>query len=140
MTIKELSQLYYLNREIKREQCRLTELRTAATSTTARISGLPGICSISDKTAIAAMIADTETVIRAKMELAVVEYNRLNRYIASIPDSFTRQIIRLRFVDGLTWRQVAQNIGGNNTEDGVKKACYRFLAKNQSCPKCPEDI
>lgn len=140
MTIKELSQLYYLDREIKREQCRLTELRTAATSTTARIFGLPGICSISDKTAIAAMIADTETVIRAKMELAVVEYNRLNRYIASIPDSFTRQIIRLRFVDGLTWRQVAQNIGGNNTEDGVKKACYRFLAKNQSCPKCPEDI
>lgn len=140
MTIKELSQLYYLNREIEREQCRLAELRTAATSTTARISGLPGLCSISDKTAIAAMIADAETVIRAKMELAVVEYNRLNRYIASIPDSFTRQIIRLRFVDGLTWREVAQNVGGNNTEDGVKKVCYRFVAKNQSCPKCPDDM
>lgn len=130
MTIKELSQLYYLNREIQQEQQRLAELQAVATNTTARISGLPGICSISDKTAIAAMIADTETVIRAKMELAVVEYNRLNRYIASIPDSFTRQIIRLRFVDGLTWRQVAQNVGGNNTEDGVRKTVNRFLSKN----------
>lgn len=130
MTIKELSQLYYLNREIEREQCRLVELQTAATSTTARISGLPGIGGISDKTAIAAMIADTEAVIRAKTELAVVEYNRLNRYIASIPDSFMRQIISLRFVNGLTWRQVAQNIGGDNTEDGVRKAVNRFLSKS----------
>lgn len=130
MTIKELSQLYYLNREIEEEQSKLAELRTAATSTTARITGLPSIGSISDKTAIAAAIADAETIIRAKMELAVVEYNRLNRYIASIPDSFMRQIVRLRFVDGLTWRQVAQNIGGNNTEDGVRKAVNRFLSKS----------
>lgn len=129
MTIKELSQLYYLNREIQQEQQKLAELRAAATNTTARISGLPGVGSISDKTAIAVTIADTEAVIRAKTELAVVEYNRLNRYIASIPDSFMRQIISLRFVDGLTWYQVSRKVGGNNTEDGVKKACYRFLSR-----------
>lgn len=140
MTIKELSQLYYLNQEIQQEQQKLAELRAAATSTTARISGLPGVGSISDKTAIAAMIADAEAVIRAKTELAVVEYNRLNRYIASISDSFMRQIISLRFINGLTWRQVAQSVGGNNTEDGVKKACYRFVAKTKSCPECPEHM
>ena len=62
MTIKELSQLYYLNREIQQEQQKLAELRAAATNTTARISGLPGVGSISDKTAIAATIQPPESL------------------------------------------------------------------------------
>ena len=39
MTIKELSQLYHLNQEIKQEKYRLQELEAAATGTAAKISG-----------------------------------------------------------------------------------------------------
>lgn len=127
MTIQELSQLFWLKREIEREYERLTQLEEAATATTPQWSGLPAAGLVADKTAIAAQIADARTVIKAKLELAVVEYNRLNRYIASIDDSLIRQIIALRFVDGLSWRQVAFRIGGGNTEDSVKKACYRYI-------------
>lgn len=130
MTKKELSQLYWLKREIEQERRRLEELRAAATDTSARISGLPGVGCISDKTAIAASIADTEAIIRAKTELAVVEYNRLNRYIAQIPDSLVRQAISLRFVDGLSWWDVADKMGGNNTADGVRKMVDRFVKQN----------
>lgn len=128
MTKKELSQLYYLNREIEQEQRRLEQLWAAATDTAVKPSGLPFVSSMSDKTAIAAEIADSEAVIEAKQQLAIVEYRRINQYIAAIEDSYIRQIIALRFVDGLTWFQVAQHIGGGNTSDSVRMALNRFLS------------
>ncbi len=41
MTKKELSQLYYLKKEIKEQQRRIAELEVAATKCTANISGMP---------------------------------------------------------------------------------------------------
>ena len=78
MTIKELSQLYWLNREIVQEKFHLYELEASATNGTARITGLPHIGNVSDKTALWAAIADTRAIIQAKINLSVVEYNRLN--------------------------------------------------------------
>jgi len=51
-------------------------------------------------------------------------------YIDNIDDSLIRQIISLRYINGLTWEQVAAHIGGNNTADSVRKATERFLAKS----------
>lgn len=126
-----LSRLYCLNREIEQEQRRLAQLKEAATNTAVKISGLPAVGCMSDKTAIAAEIADSQAIIEAKLQLAIVEYRRINQYIAAIEDSYIRQIIALRFVDGLTWFQVAQHIGGNNTADGVRKALERFLSSEK---------
>ena len=50
-----------------------------------------------------------------------------NEYINNIDDSLIRQIISLRYINGLTWEQVAAHIGGNNTADSVRKAAERFL-------------
>ena len=50
-------------------------------------------------------------------------------YIAGIPDSQLRRIIRLRVIDKLTWQQVAQQIGGDNTADGVRMMFNRFFEK-----------
>ncbi len=127
MTIQELSQLYHLNREIEQEKHRLQELEAAATNTAVKISGLPHVKGMSGKTAIAAQIADCKAVIEAKVQLSVVEYNRLNRYIANVQDSLTRQIMALRFVNGMSWNQVAMSIGGGNTADGVRMLISRYL-------------
>lgn len=48
-------------------------------------------------------------------------------FISTIQDSHLRMIIRLRIMDELSWRQVAQRIGGGNTEDGVRKTFDRFF-------------
>lgn len=135
MTIKELSQLYNLNREIEQNKRRLSELTASATDTSVKVSGLPHIHGVSNKTAIAAEIADLEASISARIQLSIVEYNRLNRYINNIEDCLVRQIISLRFINGLKWRDVAQNIGGNNSEESIKKVFMRYI---KSCPECPE--
>lgn len=50
-----------------------------------------------------------------------------NEFIESIDDSLTRQIISLRYVNGLSWGQVANHIGGANTADSVRKVAVRYL-------------
>lgn len=127
MTIKELSRLRYLNDEIKKEKDRLIALEEASTNTAVKITGLPHLQGASNKTALAAEIADAKAAIEEKIILSVIEYNKINRYIASIDDCLIRQIISLRFVDGLAWCDVAQTIGGGNTEHGVQMTLKRYF-------------
>ena len=54
-------------------------------------------------------------------------YIDLEMYINNIPDSFTRRIFRLRFIDGFTWNRIAVLVGGNQTCDSVRKIVKRFL-------------
>lgn len=134
MTRKELSQLYYLNREIEQDKQRLAELEAAATSTGARITGLPHASGVSDKTSLAVEIGYLRDIIGNKMERAMYEYKRLISYIDNIDDSLTRQIFMYRFVNGYNWVQVAMHIGGGNTPKCLSNICYRYISKrnNQS--------
>lgn len=129
MTLKELSQLYYLNREIEMDQQRLEELREKASAPgSPNYDGMPKSPSYENRLErYIAEIVDLEAIISAKITQCIHERNRLERYIADIPDSLTRQIFTLRFINGLSWLQVAYSIGGNNTEQGVKMICYRYI-------------
>ena len=129
MTRKELSQLYYLQKEIRSDEQRLIDLETTATGITANLSGMPSGGRLSDKTAIAAEIADLKGIIQAKRDMCVLHYNQIMRYVANVDDSMLRQVIMLRNLDMLTWRQIAQKIGGGNTEDGIRMAYKRFVDK-----------
>lgn len=132
MTTKELSQLYYLNREIEMDERRLNELEMKSTSISCNMSGMPSGGGPSRKIEnLVAEIVDLKTIIAAKQLQCIHERNRLERYIAEIPDSLTRQIMTLRFINGLPWSQVAYSIGGGNTEAGVKKNCYRYLKASE---------
>lgn len=49
-------------------------------------------------------------------------------FIESIDDSHMRMIITYRIIENYSWGQVADAMGGGNTEDSVKKAFYRFMS------------
>lgn len=144
MNLKELSQLYHLNREIEEDRERLAELRANISS--------PAIPKYSDILKgnrhenplenCTAEILDLRATIEAKQKQCLCERNRLERYIAAIPDSLTRRIFTYRFINGLPWLQVAYSVGGKNTEDSVKKICYRYLKEEEKrgCPFCHDDM
>lgn len=134
MTKKELSQLYWLNREIEADQQRLDELEATASAPKAqKLDGMPHSPGYGDALArMVAEIVDLKAIIAAKQQQCLHERNRLERYIADIPDSLTRQIFTLRFINGLTWYQVAMHIGGGNTEDSVRMLCNRYLASESA--------
>lgn len=51
----------------------------------------------------------------------------IREWIDTIPDNRTAQIFSLRFLAGYEWQEVAQIVGGKNTEGSVKATCYRYL-------------
>jgi len=132
MTKRELSQLYYLNREIEEQQRRLEELECLATSCTSRITGMPKSPNITDKLSkYAAEIADLRGLIDLNIKKCFYELNRLNRYISTVPDSQMRQILSLRYINGLTWQQIAFSIGEYD-ESYVRRKHNKFLRDNES--------
>lgn len=114
MTMRELSQLRYLRREIEREREEL-----AGRARERPVSSYH-----------AAETAETCGRIAVRLEQHIAERDRLETYIAAIDDSLTRQAFVLRFSDGLSWRAVAYRIGGGNTADGIRMQCVRYLRKN----------
>ncbi len=122
ITKRELSQLYYLSREIKRDKRRLKELEALAEGTTQHLTGMPIAPGFGDKTARYAIeIMELKEVIECNMRRCMIEYNRLIRFISSVEDSQMRQILTLRYVNGMTWQRIATEIGGGNTEDSVRR-------------------
>lgn len=54
----------------------------------------------------------------------------VEEFISSIDDSRMRRIINLKFIENLTWLQVANRIGGGNTESSIKMSFHRFMENN----------
>lgn len=130
MNKKELSQLYWLNREIEEQRRRLDELENISVSSTVSLTGVPSVRWTSDKVAKYAIeIADLKCLLDLNLKKCFYELNRLNRYIESVPDSQVRIILALRYINGMSWLQIANSIGGDNTSDGVRMIHNRFLEK-----------
>ena len=128
MTKKELSQLYYLKKEIKEQQKRLSELEALATSCTAKITGLPNGNGVSDKIAnYATEIADLKSLLDLNLKKCFYELNRLDRFISNVNDSEMRIILTLRYSQGLSWQQIAQNMGVLGDGSTERKKHNRFL-------------
>ena len=51
----------------------------------------------------------------------------VREWIETIDDNRTKLIFSLRFLVGMKWESVAYYIGGRNTTESVKMACYRYL-------------
>lgn len=131
MTKKDLSQLYWLNREIAEEKRKLRELEAAATSGTATITGLPHVSGAHDRLGdMAILIAGQRDLIDLKVRQSVIEYNRLNRYIAGVEDAQMRMILSLRYVNGLSWQQVAFAIGETD-EQYPRRKHNKFLQESK---------
>lgn len=131
MTKKELSQLYWLNREIEEQQRRLEELECLATTCTSHVTGMPKSPVITEKLSkYVAEIIDLKGLIDLNIKKCFYELNRLSRYIDSVQDGQTRMILSLRYINCLSWRQIAFSIGGNNTEESIRKVHDRFIAKH----------
>lgn len=50
-------------------------------------------------------------------------------FINSVTNSRIRLIIRLRYINGLQWEEVARQMGGGNTEDTCRKMLDRYLER-----------
>ena len=131
MTKDELSQIYWLRKEVIMWQSRLESLRSQSLMKGQEITGMPsgGSRTTSKIEERMIKIVEIEERIKELRDRADREEARLLRYIEEIGDSFVRQIIQYRFLELKTWKGVADCMGGDNTSESVRKALYRFLKK-----------
>lgn len=127
ITKRELSQLYYLSREIKRDKRRLKELEALAEGTTQHLTGMPIAPGFGDKTARYAIeIMELKEIVECNLRRYMIEYNRLMRFISEVEDSQMRQILTLRYVNGMTWQRIAMEIGETD-ESYPRRKHNKFL-------------
>ena len=155
MTRESLTQYYDLRKEIKFVQERIEGLKKSIKEIEDRISeieegeivkdkvrgGLGGIQTFSiegiptkeyyrKKTELTTkkMLLESRIDTLSILELnALQQIEEIEAYINSITDPLIRQIVLLRVVDCNSWRDIAQQIGGDNTEDSVRMIYNRSI-------------
>lgn len=132
MNMKDLSQLFWLNREIEDLKRRAAEIeqRTASPSSP-NLSGMPKGGGGTGKVEAGAIeCADIYAQIVEMQKKCEIERSRLMVYINGIPDSFLRQTFRTRFIDGKSWKDVAASTPGKYTGSSIRKLVVRYLEQN----------
>ena len=138
MTLGELNQLHRLKGFIVQEQDRLDDLRASLELKSPILSDMPKNPGAKDKLGeTVPKIVDEEQLIQANIETCTQLRNRLMTFIYGIGDLKIRQIFILRFIEDLPWMEVADRVGGRETESSVKNAVYRYVERaNIENPDC----
>ena len=131
MAREGLSRYYYLEKEIKRDKEEIIELETQLTHITQTPSDMPKSKGQNDKMdRLMSILIERKELLGDKILRAEEERNRILKYINSIDDSLIRLIIQYRFLNLLPWAKVAYFVGGNNTEESVRKMFERYISSH----------
>ena len=57
------------------------------------------------------------------------KYDAICAEIYAVKDSQVRLILLMRYVDGMSWANIAVRVGGGNTGDSCRKIADRFFHK-----------
>lgn len=127
MTLDELNAHLYLLQKLKTAREMLQSMRDSVLRAS-NYDGMPHAPGAGDKVAaLAIKCAEQEKVVSTYEVLVKESEAAVKTWIATIQDNRTNLIFYLRFVCGYEWQEVAEVIGGRNTESAVKSQCYRYL-------------
>jgi len=121
--IEQLKQLRYLKGEVILLTQRLERLETEITGNTrCRWRGRATL-------EYGAQLVALRDALAARRATCMAQLGALHRYIDSIDDSRMRQIMAVRYVDGLSWKEVAARIGERD-EQYPRRLHNRFLLQS----------
>ena len=131
MTKRELEQIYFLHKELKMWQERLSELQADIALSPKVMDGMPysKTNTVSSPTEIKAIrLAEVRKIVEGKLSEIQLTIADIEEYIASIDDSMTRQIIEYRCCKLMSWTDVANRIGKGYTSETVRQIYHRYTA------------
>ena len=70
----------------------------------------------------------TSNIIKRKLAYCTA-YERASEWIADIQDGLSRQILVLRYLDGMEWPQLATRMGNEYSPEALRKRHDRILKK-----------
>lgn len=126
-TKRELNQVYYINREIENLQ-RLIDRYSDTEIKSPVADGMPhSVTNVPGKPTETAAIklAELQEQMEKLQEKCRSTKRNIMSYVMSMDDSFMRQIVVMRCIELMSWKDVACMIGGNNTAESCRVAFYR---------------
>ena len=75
------------------------------------------------------VLRSTQLTMMKLQHMAVEKRDEIEKFISSVDNSRIRRIIRYKYIDCLSWYEVAERIGGKSNSESVKKELERFLKK-----------
>lgn len=103
-------------------------LRAAAESITPQLSDMPKNPYLEEKLSkYVALIIDTERKLEVMKPEAEARKQKILIYVERLEDMVIKSIISLRFLELMSWVDVAKAVGGGNTGDMVRITCQRYL-------------
>ena len=137
MTIEELNQLQSLKTFIAHERERLENMRESLGLKSPVITDMPKKPGASDKIGdTMPKIVDEEVLIEDTIRQCTEMQNRLVLYIHQVPDVKIKMFMTLRFIDGMSWNDVADYVDpgtGKYTADAVRMAVVNYLKREEDC-------
>lgn len=131
MTLNQLNTHYDLVENYITAKTILQRLRDAEGLKAQAITGMPhgsGASDIVGNTAVE--IVRAEERIKELADRVAESQKPVEEWIDTINDIYAQSILRLRYIHGKTWGEVAEMVGGGNTEQSVKAVCYRIISRN----------
>lgn len=124
-----LGQLQHLRREVDELSQRIAAVEEMAAGGSPRLTGLPRGGQRDDRVArAAASLADLRARMARRRLDCMEELGRLYAFIDDLPDSQLRQIFSARYIDGLSWQNVAWQVGEMD-EQVPRRLHNRYLRK-----------
>ena len=130
MDKKTLYRLFYLPKVIeqKRREIRRIEERLGIKSPS--LTGMPHGSGVHDKIGEGVPeLVDKKNELEELIRGYRAEEDAINRWIDNIEDIQINLIMSLRFRERRSWHDVADEVGGMNTDDSVRKMVDRYLER-----------
>lgn len=128
MTLQELTHHFELKETLAKSEETLQSFQNAVCPGAQKLTGMPHVSGVRDRVGdLAVEIADMKDSIKLLKKEIEQEEQVVAKFISGIDDIQTRMIFRLRFVRGLSWKEVASIMGKKYSEESVKSCCYRYL-------------
>lgn len=132
MDQKRLYRLFYLPKQqdyLRREIQRIKERLTAISPS---LTGMPHGGGVHDKIGEGVPeLIDKKAQLEQMIREYEAEESEIEKWIDGIEDIHLQLIVKLRFKEKKSWQEVANEAGGNNTEDSVRKLVDRYIKKQE---------
>ena len=133
MTMKELHQLWILNKLIERDEEEIKRIEERLGIKSPSLSGMPHTPGAHDKIGEGVPeLVDRKNELEERRKQYTAARNELRAYVEAVPDLHVRLIMQLRFLDLKTWQEVADFAGGRNSEASVRMLVKRYLKRDDS--------